>query len=289
MGDNTYGKKERGFLNHFLFPLMVALLGGGIFSYYQFFHCPETKDVIGYVKKRQGRNKDAVVKANIEITSDKIGRRTTTDVDGKFIFEDIPAFDSIDILVTFDKTSTEFTRAADFCAKRPQIELEEIILEQEDENYGEKKKMSPADASSKKEKRPFKPPFSTSSGCDNYFAEYIINDLKGNLFCCWRKGNNVACRLGISREIEGLFQVCASNTSWNSYLSDDLGNKYTANEIEWNGKRQKRCIEVDYLRGMGEIKVELNFEEVNPAAKKVAKLEVSTAIGVLVYRNIPIQ
>lgn len=163
---------KHGIVKLLVYPILIALLGGGgILTYIRFVKdrsCPGRKQIIGYLKFEN--DKLPVDNALIEITSDSIKRTTHSDKQGKFEF-DISRTDSVLLEISYNNLHETVSRRFNFCSKSNPIELKSIFLKV---NQPDTKK-----SSLNKNKPPIKFLFS-SNLCDS-INHKEINNLKVNL------------------------------------------------------------------------------------------------------------
>ncbi|MBU1262493.1 hypothetical protein KJ640_06045, partial [bacterium] len=72
-----------------------------------------------------------------------------------------------------------------------------------------------------------------------------------------------------------------------SYLYDDLGNEYRASGVTSGNDRSSQRVSRTFAP-QTTVKYTLRFENTAPEAKMAVTLILSTSVGVLTFRNIPL-
>jgi hypothetical protein len=136
-----YNLKNR-VLEKLLFPLIIAMIGGGILAYFRFFGiapCPHYKSVEGFVSTKDGL---PAVNAWVELTGERTGQTAKSDREGHFLLKNVRATDTLELAVNYRGDTLELFRAIDFCSGGETLQIKKIELLSFYEEYGKEKKSS---------------------------------------------------------------------------------------------------------------------------------------------------
>lgn len=119
--------------------------------------------------------------------------------------------------------------------------------------------------------------------------ESEINGFRARLACIRKKEDCLIFTVRISKGSDDHFEICARQPPWVCEMIDNNNKRYVATIITAGEQSSSRCVNIQYVKELPYIEVEIQFDPVEQKPERIARLNVPATFGNFVFTDISIK